>query len=153
MIQNDFDTVILWIELLEEGLSVLYWKSLDGPKLSLQGKKCFGITNFLGRCVKLAVLQWQCERSNGGIKILPMLCKSSLMFRVTEGDIKPLRSRMMFSWSTITWHDVTTFSFPFILPRDYISDLFDEWLIYCCSCKTLSEVFWYSEIISIWSNH
>lgn len=70
------------------------------------GQKTFGITNFLGRRVKLAALpRWCSERSNGGIKILPMLCKSSLMCWVTEGDVKPLSSKngVQLKYNNLTW--------------------------------------------------
>lgn len=103
----------------------------------------------------------------GALRFCQCCANFSLMFWVTKGDNKPLRSRMVFSRSIITWHDATSFSFPFILPRGNISDLFYEWLIYCWSCKTLIQLqsltslkmprtkicFLILETISVWSEH
>ena len=64
-----------------------------GPKKKKK-RKSFGITNFLGRCVKLAAPRWWCsEGSNGAIKIQPMLSKFSLTCWVAEGDVNPQSSK------------------------------------------------------------
>lgn len=72
----------------------LYGVEADSLKWSLQGKKCFGITNFLDRHVKLAFCQYSAN----------LHCAALLMVMSNHFLI-----RMVFSWSTITWHDVTSF--------------------------------------------